>query len=156
MKSSLKILSGVVIIALMPMLAEAQRDGGQGQGQQNQDHSHGQGQNHRMHDGDMGQGMGMMNEEGSEQMQQMRALMQEIRQEEDPERRRELLQTHRWQMRAAMRMMNRGENGDGDPDRSMEERMKQMQRRMEMMQLMVEQMMENAEQESQGTSNNTE
>jgi hypothetical protein len=118
---SLKILSGIVIVALMPMLAEAQR-GGQGQQGQSQN----QDQDHRMHDGDSGQGMGMMNEERREHMQQMRALMQEIRQEEDPERRREMLQEHREQMRAGMSMMNRGQDGAGNADQSMEERMERV------------------------------
>lgn len=132
MKSSLKILSGIVIIALIPMLAEAQRDG----------QSESQSQDRRMHDGDMG----MMAEQYREHMEQMRALMQQLRQEEGPERRRELLQAHREHLHASMRIMNRGQNGEPGAAQSMEERMEQMQQRMDMMQGMLEQMMDNAEQ----------
>lgn len=94
--------------------------------------------------------MGMMNQEQMQTMHQhmekMQALMAEINQESDPEKRRALMQTHRQSMREGMQMM-KGQGGMGSGRKGMspmgmEERMGMMEQRMNMMHMMMEQMMD--------------
>lgn len=82
-----------------------------------------------------------------EHMQEMQFLMQQIRQEDDPERRRQLVQEHRERMQEGMEMMHKGlmgrqTNGSPGMEMSMEERMRSMQYHVAMMQMMMDHMME--------------
>ena len=93
--------------------------------------------------------MGMMNHEQMmtmhEHMQEMQQLMADIREENDPDRRMQMMQEHMVQMNEAMSMMGgamMGSTGDGNmANLSMEERMQMMQNQMGMMNMMMEQMM---------------
>ncbi|GHA12704.1 hypothetical protein [Oceanisphaera arctica] len=94
--------------------------------------------------------MGMMNHEQMQTMHQhmekMQALMAEIRQESDPEKRTALMQTHMQDMQEGMQMMSsQGGMSPGSKGMSpmgMEERMGMMEQRMSMMHMMMQQMME--------------
>lgn len=88
-----------------------------------------------------------------EHMQEMQDQMAQIRQEGDPERRRQLMREHMDSMQQGMGMMTNGmmareDNanpaGDGSlsTEESMEERMQAMQHHMAMMQMMMDQMMQ--------------
>ena len=94
--------------------------------------------------------MGMMSHEQMQAMHQhmeeMQALMANIQQESDPEKRKALMQAHMKDMQEGMQMMGgQGGMGSGSKDMSsmgMEERMGMMEKHMSMMQMMMGQMME--------------
>lgn len=110
--------------------------------------------------------MGMMTDEQVEQMQahlqEMQALMERVQQEDDPARRRELMQEHMTALREGMRMMGGGMmmgrgQGQGQPqgqgrgqgmNLSEEERLQRMQNHMAMMQMMMGQMMQHMAEEN--------
>lgn len=72
-----------------------------------------------------------------EHMQKMRETMAAMRNENDPEKRGELMARHHDEMQQGMRMMEGGTEG-----MAMEQRMDAMEERMGMMRMMMEQMME--------------
>ena len=99
-----------------------------------------------------------------EHMQDMQSLMSEIREEDDPERRQQLMQEHMLQMQSSMGMMEGMRGGAGSDDdqtdanatsmQEMQDRMQMMQERMQMMHMMMRQMMSHMQQ--QGTADAAE
>lgn len=79
-----------------------------------------------------------------ERMLEMRKLMAEIKQEQDPAKRRQLMQQHMANMRREIAMMN--EEPDDKPSMKMGERLTMMEDRMGMMQIMMEQVLEHSSQ----------
>lgn len=100
--------------------------------------------------GGANKGGGMMSHEQMQTMhqhiEQMQVLMADIKQENDPEKRKALMQSHLQSMQEGMQMMNGpggpGAEGMGMVPMGMEERMDMMEQRMNMMQMMMGQMME--------------
>jgi protein CpxP len=80
-------------------------------------------------------------------MQGMQKMMDDIRTEQDPDKRAALMRQHMQSMRQGMQMMGRGNAGAARPMNT-EERMQGMERRMETMQMMMEQMMQHQEAET--------
>ena len=105
--------------------------------------------------------MGMMDQEHMrkmhEHMQKMQRLMAEIKQEEDPKNRHNLMQKHMESMQQGMGMMMgkmKEKHAMRDqvdmPSMQMNDRMSMMEKRMNMMQMMMDQMMQhNAEEMNQ-------
>jgi hypothetical protein len=111
---------------------------------------HGDGDSGHEHSGEP---MGMMNQDKmmamDQHMQDMQSLMAEIREEDDPERRQQLMQEHMQQMQSSMGMMEGmmaagPDNAQTDSNASS---MQKMQNRMEMMQKMMRQMMSHMQQQ---------
>lgn len=108
-----------------------------------------------------GESMGMMDQEQMmamhEHMQSMQSLMSAIREEDDPERRQQLMQEHMQQMHSSMGMMEDMSGGAGPdndqvdpgapPMQQMQNRMQKMQEGMQMMQMMMKQMMSHMQQQ---------
>lgn len=129
--------------------------------------------NHAMNSGMMGaagsQSMGSSNRQGMmnggmmkhmstmhQRMQQMQALMTEIRSEKDPAKRRALMQQHMTSMQAMMRSLHASMAQEqkmpmGNNMGAMQQRMNMMQQHMSMMQMMMGQMIDHsAEQQRKG------
>ena len=129
--------------------------------------------NHTMNSGMMGaagrQSMGSSKRQGMmnggmmkhmstmhQHMQQMQALMTEIRSEKDPAKRRALMQQHMTSMQAMMRSLHASMAQEqkmpmGNSMGAMQQRMKMMQQHMSMMQMMMGQMIDHsAEQQRKG------
>lgn len=109
-------------------------------------------ENHQAQDGqgmEPGMMMGVMNHEQMtqmhEHMQKMQSLMAEIKQEQNPEIRMQMMHEHMTNMDEGMQMMGGSRMGMSGSENmesmNMEERMSVMQNQMGMMNMMMEQMM---------------
>ncbi len=88
-----------------------------------------------------------------EHMEQMQAMMQAIKKEKDPAKRKQLMQKHMDNMQDSMKMMGgamMGTTSKGNMSTmSMDEKMNMMQNQMDMMGMMMQQMLEHHSQDTE-------
>ncbi|MDF0536047.1 hypothetical protein KDN34_15395 [Shewanella yunxiaonensis] len=132
-----KLLTTLVLSALLTGWAYAANDTMAGQGMQN------------------GMMMGPMSNEQMQdmhkQMGNMQSMMTDIKAEKDPKKRSQMLMQHMAAMQHGMQMMMGSTGGDQSQHQGMNgmdmgQRMNMMEQRMSIMQMMMEQMMEHDEQ----------